>query len=90
MTYDIRNITINVIKSCLAVKAKIWREIVKNKTLYLIREQKKKDEKYLFELQKFLDTAENIKDEEFKKRIISQMLKCDEALTLLIEKLLHK
>lgn len=53
----------------------------------LVREKKKQDESYLFELQKFLDTAENITDIEFKNRIISQMLRCDEALTKLMEKI---
>ena len=53
----------------------------------IIREKKKCDPNYLFELQKFLDTAENIKDIEFKNRIIGQMLKCDEALTKLMEQI---
>lgn len=51
----------------------------------LIREKKKQSKAYLFELQKFLDTAENIQDTEFKNRIIGQMLRCDEALTRILE-----
>lgn len=42
---------------------------------------KNKNSKYLFELQKFLDLADNIKDESLRKLIISQMLKCDRCLT---------
>ena len=56
----------------------------------LIRERKKCDPNYLFELQKFLDATENIKDEEFKNRIIGQMLRCEEALTRLIEELYNE
>lgn len=56
----------------------------------LVREKKKQDQNYLFELQKFLDTAENIKDVEFKNRIIGQMLRCDEALTRLMEECINK
>ena len=40
---------------------------------------------YLFELQKFLDLADNIKDEKLRKNIISQMLKCDKYLTKIAE-----
>lgn len=43
-------------------------------------------QKYLKELQAFLDKAENIEDEELKKDIIFQMLKCDNELTILAEK----
>lgn len=53
----------------------------------MVREKKKKDPNYLFELQKFLDTADNITDIEFKNRIIGQMLRCDEALTKLMEEI---
>ena len=47
---------------------------------------KNKDEKYLFELQKFLDITENITDEVLRKEIIAQMLKCDKRVTQLAEK----
>ena len=42
-------------------------------------------QKYLKELQAFLDKAENIENEELKKEIIFQMLKCDNELTVLAE-----
>ena len=41
--------------------------------------------KYLKELQSFLDKAENIQDEELRKEIIFQMLKCDKELTITAE-----
>ena len=44
-----------------------------------------KDEKYLFELQKFLDITENITDEDLRKEVIAQMLKCDKRVTQLAE-----
>lgn len=46
---------------------------------------KNKSKKYLFEVQKFLDLCDNINDEELKKSIKYQMLKCDKALTCLSE-----
>ena len=42
-------------------------------------------QKYLKVLQAFLDKAENIENEELKKEIIFQMLKCDNELTVLAE-----
>lgn len=48
---------------------------------------KNKDNEYLFELQKFIDIADNIKDQELKKLIIAQMLKCDKCLTNIAEKI---
>ena len=45
-----------------------------------------KDEKYLEELQRFLDFADNISNEDLKKRMIYQMLKCDKRLTEIFEK----
>ena len=48
---------------------------------------KNKDNEYLFELQKFIDIADNIKDQELKKLIIAQMLKCDKCLTKIAEKI---
>lgn len=45
-----------------------------------------KDEKYLEELQRFLDFADNISNEDLKKRMIYQMLKCDKVLTEIFEK----
>ena len=42
---------------------------------------KNKNSQYLFELQKFLDLADNIKDSELRKLIIYQMIKCDKCIT---------
>ena len=49
------------------------------------REKKKKNEKYLTNLQKFLDATDSIKDEELRRHIIGQMLKCDLVLTEIAE-----
>ena len=46
--------------------------------------------KYLKELQTFLDKAENIQNEELRKEIIFQMLKCDRELTDLAEEMFNK
>lgn len=46
---------------------------------------KTNNKQYLFELQKFFDLADNIKDEKLRKNIISQMLKCDKYLTKIVE-----
>ena len=57
-----------------------------NNTDMKIKEDWKKENKiYLKELQKFLDKAENIENEELRKDIIIQMLKCDEQLTKMAE-----
>lgn len=48
---------------------------------------KNKNSQYLFELQKFLDLADNIEDENLRKSIISQMLKCDRCVTNIAEKM---
>lgn len=45
------------------------------------------NEKYLFELQKFLDIAENIEDEYLQTILINQMLKCDKSLTNVAEEM---
>lgn len=42
---------------------------------------KEENKKYLNAVQKFLDKAENIKEEKLREEIIGQMLKCDEILT---------
>lgn len=54
------------------------------------RDWKEKNERYLLELQKFLDKAENIRDNELKQSIIIQMLKCDNILTELAEEVFKK
>ena len=51
---------------------------------------KASSQKYLRELQAFLDKAENIEDEELRKEIIFQMIKCDNELTLLAEEMFKK
>ena len=51
---------------------------------------KNKNEQDLFELQKFLDLADNIENEELRKAIIAQMLKCDKCLTNLAEQIFKK
>ena len=51
---------------------------------------KANSQKYLKELQMFLDKAENIQNEELRKEIIFQMLKCDNELTLLAEEMFNK
>lgn len=45
------------------------------------------NENYLFELQKFLDIAENIEDEYLQNIVINQMLKCDKSLTIVAEEM---
>lgn len=47
---------------------------------------KKESKRYMEELQKFLDKAENIENQELKNEIIIQMLKCDNELTKLANK----
>ena len=51
---------------------------------------KASSQKYLKELQAFLDKAENIQNEDLKKEIIFQMLKCDNELTILAEEMFVK
>ena len=48
------------------------------------------NKEYLFELQKFLDLADNIDNEKLRQEIINQMLKCDKCLTNIAEKILKK
>jgi len=54
------------------------------------RNWKANGQKYLKELQAFLDKAEAIENEEIRKEIIFQMLKCDNELTLLAESIFDK
>ena len=51
---------------------------------------KNKNQQYLFELQKFMDIADNIQDEELRKLIIDQMLKCDNCVTKIAEDIFKK
>lgn len=50
---------------------------------------KNKNEQYLFELQKFMDLADNIENENLRKLIIAQMLKCDKRLTIIAERMIR-
>lgn len=50
---------------------------------------KNKNTQYLIELQKFLDLADNIEDEKLRKLIIYQMLKCDNCVTNIAEKIFN-
>ena len=56
-----------------------------NKYMNIERNWKNRNKDYLKELQSFLDKAENIENENLKKDIIFQMLKCDEVLTQIAE-----
>lgn len=51
-------------------------------------EWKTKNNKYLKELQKMFDIVENVEDEDLKRRIIIQYLKCDSIITELAKKLI--
>ncbi len=53
-------------------------------------EWKTKDNKYLKELQKMFDIVDNVKDEDLKRRIIIQYLKCDSVITELAKKLIKQ
>lgn len=55
------------------------------RTIDANKEWKENNQEYLKELQNFLDKAENILDTELKRKIIGQMLKCDEVLTKIAE-----
>lgn len=46
---------------------------------------KEKNKNYLRELQNFFDKADNIKDEDLKRKVIDQMIKCDNVLTQIAE-----
>ena len=58
-----------------------------NKDIFEKSKWKNKNTQYLFELQKFLDLADNIKDKELRELIIGQMLKCDNCITKLAEQI---
>lgn len=57
------------------------KDILRNK----VEEQKIQNKNYLRELQRFFDLADNIPNERLRKRIIYQMLKCDETITKVLE-----
>lgn len=49
------------------------------------RTWKEKNKQYLKEVQIFFDRVDNIKDDELRRNITSQMLICDEILTKIAE-----
>lgn len=51
---------------------------------------KNKNDEYLKSVQRFLDRADNIKEEKLKQSVIGAMLKCDEILTKLAEEEIKK
>lgn len=53
-----------------------------NNNIYKLKIQSKE---YKKELQKFLDKAENIENEDLRFEVICQMLKCDKVLTKIAE-----
>lgn len=57
-----------------------------NINMEIDKDWKKESKTYLKELQKFLDKVDNIENEDLKREIIIQMLKCDDELTRLAEK----
>ena len=46
---------------------------------------KNKNPKYLFELQKFLDLADNVEDIQIRKLLINQMIKLDKTIKAISE-----
>ncbi len=61
-------------------------KIINNINMKIQEDWKKESKKYLTEMQKLLDKLENIENEELRKEIIIQILKCDQELTKLAEK----
>ena len=61
-----------------------------NKKILEKNNWKNKNSQYLFELQKFLDLADNIEDENLRKLIINQMIKCDKCITNIAEEMFKK
>lgn len=49
---------------------------------------KKTNEKYLFELQKFLDLLDNINQEELKKKILYQFMQYDKTIEDIIAEMM--
>ena len=47
-----------------------------------------KNKRYLFELQKFLDLADNIADEKLKKDILYQFTRYDKTITEIAEEMI--
>ena len=69
---------------------KIRRETNKtkeNKITMIDKSWKEKNKKYLIELQRFLDQADNIENFELRTSITNQMLICDKVLTEIAEEM---
>lgn len=58
-----------------------------NKDILKKSKWKNKSTQYLFELQKFLDLTDNIKEKELRELIVCQMIKCDNCITRLAEEI---
>lgn len=58
---------------------------IENFTTKISKRWKDKNENYLKQLECFLDTVDNVKDEDLKIKIIFKMLRCDEILTNIAE-----
>ncbi len=56
-----------------------------NKKIIEKSKWKNNDKQYLFEVQKFLDLADNIENENLRKMIINQMIRCDRYITKIAE-----
>lgn len=51
---------------------------------------KNRNEMYLFELQKFMDLADNIENENLKRQIINQVIRLDKCITEVSEELIER
>lgn len=69
---------------------KLKNNSIENEQLVNNRGWKEKNEKYLTNLQKFLDATDSIKDKELQRHIIGRMLKCDLVLTEIAESEIQK
>ena len=69
---------------------KLKNNSIENEQLANNRGWKEKNEKYLTNLQKFLDATDSIKDKELQRHIIVRMLKCDLVLTEIAESEIQK
>ena len=63
---------------------------MKSKEINNFPDWKMKNKEYLLELQRCLDKADNIENEELKNDIISQMLKCDKVLTKIAQEIIEE
>lgn len=61
-----------------------------NNNMEELKNWKKNAKKYLIEMERFLDLADNIEQEDLKTRIIGQMLRTDDELTKEAEKIFEE